>query len=190
MRGASNSRAIWLARHILPHEAQLRRWLSRRAGSEFDLDEIIQESYARLVMLAEVDHIQAPKAYFFQTALSLILLEKRRAHVVPIDSYVDVETIDREAPMPLQDRQLEAREELAHVSAIIDELPEKCREVFILRKIHGLSQREIATRLGLAESTVEKHIGKGIRKLLDEFGRGGKPIPSASSKECVKRSVK
>ena len=190
MRGASSSRAIWLAKHVLPYESQLRHWLARRGVDGFEIDDVVQESYARLTMLAEVGHIQSPKAYFFQTALSLVLQEKRRAHVVPIDSYIEAGQIEREAPVPLQDRQLEAREELARVNEVIDGLPEKCREVFTLRKVYGLSQREIATRLGLSESTVEKHIGKGVRRLLEAFGRGGKtPLP-ASGMESAKRSVK
>ena len=189
MRGVSDRRAIWLACHILPHEAQLRRFLARRGVAGFDIDDLVQESYARLAMLAEVDHIQSPRAYFFQTALSLLLQEKRRAHIVPIDGYVSIDTIEQQSSEPLQDQQVEAQQELERVNEVIATLPEKCREVFILRKIYGLSQREIATRLDLSESTVEKHIGKGIRRLLDAFGRGGKTGLPASSRENRKHST-
>ena len=190
MRGSSDSRAIWLARYILPHESHLRRWLAQRGVAGFDIDDIVQEAYARLATLAEVGHIHSPKSYFFQTALSLLLQEKRRAHIVPIDGYVSVEMLEREAPLPLQDRQVEAQEELARVNEVIQTLPEKCREVFVLRKMYGLSQREIATKLGLSENTVEKHIGKGVRRLLDAFGRGGKTSLPASMERDRKRSVK
>lgn len=169
----------------------MRSWLARRSVAGFDIDDIVQETYARLTMLADVEHIQSPKGYFFQTALSLLLQEKRRAHIAPIDDYASFDLIvDREAPVPLQDRQVEAQEELARVNEVIQTLPEKCREVFILRKMYGLSQREIAAKLGLSESTVEKHIGKGIRKLLDAFGRGGKTGLPASSRKIEKRSMK
>ena len=50
-------------------------------------------------------------------------------------------------------------------------LPPKCREAFALRKVEGLSQREVALRMGVSENTVEKHVGKGLRILLRLFGR-------------------
>lgn len=189
MRGVSDSRAIWLAQHVLPHEADLRRWLRRRIPAGLDIDDVVQETYAKLTMLAEVDHIAAPKAYVYQTALSVILQESRRARTRRIDNDIEIELLKTEAPEPLQDQQIEARQELAQVYETIAALPEKCREVFILRKIDGLSQREIAEKLHLSESTVEKHIGRGIRRLIENFGRGGRSGTSASSsKEAGGRS--
>lgn len=183
MRGLSNSRAIWLAQHVLPHEPGLRRWLRRRTPAGMDVDDIIQETYAKLAMLAEVDHIAAPKAYVYQTALSLILQEGRRSHAKQIDKDVEIALLTTASPEPLQDQQAEAKQELARVYDAIAGLPDKCREVFVLRKVDGLSQREIAERLNLSESTVEKHIGRGIRMLIEIFGRGGRSSPSASSRK-------
>lgn len=183
MRGLSNSRAVWLAQHVLPHEADLRRWLRLRTPTGLDVDDVIQETYAKLATLAEVDHIAAPKAYLYQTALSIVLQERRRSRAKRIDSDVEIETLDAAAPEPLPDQQVEARQELARVFDAIEGLPEKCREVFVLRKVEGLSQREIAERLNLSESTVEKHIGRGIRMLIEIFGRGGRSSPSASSRK-------
>lgn len=185
MRGVPNNRAIWLAQHVLPHEPDLRRWLRRRATAGLDIDDIVQETYAKLATLADVEHIHAPKAYFFQTALSIILQENRRSRVVPIENDNDLDLIDAEAPEPLQDRQLEAQQELSRVNDAIAALPVKCREVFILRKVDGLSQREIATKLNLSESTVEKHIGRGVRKLVEIFGRGGRSGLPASNREEI-----
>lgn len=182
MRHAPSSRAVWLAQHVLPHERDLRKRLCRKVTAATDVDDIIQETYAKLAMLKEVDHILAPRAYFFQTAFSILLQERRRSRGAPIESGVDLDWVDVETPEPLQDRRLEAREELARVNEAIASLSAKCREVFILRKVQGLSQREIATKLDLSESTVEKHINKGVRKLMDVFGRGGKNTHSASSR--------
>ena len=68
-------------------------------------------------------------------------------------------------------------EELWLLAQAIHALPARCREVMILRKIEGLSQKEIAVRLGIAEGTVQVHIGRGLRQLEDFFlqiDRGGK----------------
>lgn len=183
MRGISNSRAIWLAQHVLPHESGLRRWLMRRTPASMDVDDVIQETYAKLATLAEVDHIAAPKAYVYQTALSIILQEDRRTRARQIDGDGEVALLTTPSPEPLQDQQAEARQELARVHDAIAALPEKCREVFVLRRVEGLSQREIATKLNLSESTVEKHVGRGIRMLIEIFGRGGRSSPSASSRK-------
>ena len=51
----------------------------------------------------------------------------------------------------------------------VNGLPPKCRDVFVLRMIEGLSQREIAERLGITVSTVEKHLARGLRHCKDSL---------------------
>src|SRR3546814_1597359 len=61
------------------------------------------------------------------------------------------------------------RQELARLEAALDDLPARCRETFVLRKIDGLSQRETAEKLGVSEATVEKQMVKAMRILTDRF---------------------
>jgi RNA polymerase sigma factor (sigma-70 family) len=173
-------RTEWLARHICPHEPALRRWLSRRPSFRYEIDDIVQESYARLALLPAIDHITNPRAYFFRTAFSVLVNETRRAQVVSIDSLGELDRLDAESQEVPPDVQAESRQELRQVAEAIALLPVKCREAFILRKVHGLSQREAAIHLGISESTVEKHVGRGIRHLVRIFGRGGKAGAPAS----------
>lgn len=56
------------------------------------------------------------------------------------------------------------KEEFKVVCNAINELPSSCRKVFILKKIYGMSQKEIAAYTGLSQSTIEKHVSKGILK--------------------------
>ena len=176
-----DSRAIWLARHICPHEPALRRWLAGRVQYGFLLDDVVQETYAKLATLPSVDHIENPRAYFFRAALSVIVTEVRRAPVVSMEMLSEIDRLSIESGVLPPDVQAEQREEFRLVAEAIDQLPTKCREVFILRKVHGLSQRETAQKLGLSESTVEKHVGRGIRTLINIFGRGGKTGHVASN---------
>ena len=181
MRHFDRERAVWLARSVLPHEPALRAWLRHRRHLPIEPDDIIQESYAILAALASVDHILNPKAYLFQTANSLILRDLRRARVVSIRAVDDLDALGAASDEPSPEAQVASRQELEHLSNAIDRLPRQCREAFKLRKIEGYSQREIATRMGVAESTVEKHVAKAVKLLMDAFGRGGKVNARASS---------
>ena len=175
----SSDRAVWLARHILPHEADLRAWLMRRRNLPLEVDDLVQEAYAVIATLASVDHIVNPRAYLYQVANSLILREFRRARVVSI---LAVENLDDLAAsdMPSPEQQTSDRQELQRLADALDRLPRQSGEAFRLRKVEGLSQRAIAARMGISESTVEKHVAKSLRLLMIALGRGGKHDARAS----------
>ena len=72
---------------------------------------------------------------------------------------------------------------------IINSLPPKCRDVFVLRWIHGLSQRAISEKLNIAVSTVEKHLAKGLRFCKEEMRERAKAAEAAAVAADVRRSV-
>jgi len=176
----ARERSLWLSRHVLPHEPALRGWLRHRRVEGLETDDIVQETYAVLAGLACVDHIENPRAYAFQTAQSVILRHLRRARVVRIDALGDLEQLNTPLDDPSPEHQTAARQELRRVSDLIARLPSKCREAFTLRKVEGLSQREVAVRMGISESTVEKHIGRALRTLMEAMKHGGNAEPGAS----------
>ena len=165
---ALRTRARWLAAHVLPHEPALRSWLKRRMPGGLEADDIIQETYAVLSALASVDHVAAPRAYAFQVAWSLTRQHLRRAKIAPMLA-LDALEHDPEEPAPSPERQVSARDDLRRVAAVVARLPERCREAFLLRRSEGLSQREISVRMGISESTVEKHLARALRDLGDAF---------------------
>jgi len=81
------------------------------------------------------------------------------------------------------EERMEFRQEVQAVSAALDQLPNVCRETLILRRVEGLSQKEVARRLNISEKTVEKHMANGVRLLIKIFGRGGKPRSNTSTKQ-------
>jgi len=180
MRRVCDERALWLARHVLPHEPALRAWLKRRRVQDLEVDDIVQETYARLASAESVAGVRNARTYAFQTAHSVILTHLRRSRVVSIRAVADVDLLGAAAEGPSPEEEAADRDELHHLAQAIAGLPERVREVFSLRRIEGLSQRQVAERLGLAESTVEKHMAKSFRLLMDRFGRGGKPPAGAS----------
>jgi RNA polymerase sigma-70 factor (ECF subfamily) len=62
-------------------------------------------------------------------------------------------------------------------------MPRQTRAAFVLRRVEGLSQQEIARRMNLSEHTIEKHISRGIKLLLAEFGGGGESAAGGSNRE-------
>ena len=66
-----------------------------------------------------------------------------------------------------EDIDLEAdfENKLSRVNDLINSLPKKCKEVFVLRKIEGLGYKEIAQKLSISEKTVENHIGQALKKI-------------------------
>lgn len=164
------ARAHWLREHVLPHEPWLRRWLQRR-GLDQDVEDIVQESYALLIQAERVDHVRHPRNYFCQTARSVILRKARRDAIVRIECTACGEMPDLACDSPLPDREVEARQELARVLASIDALPARTRSVFMLRRIEGLSLNATADRLGISQSSVEKHLRAAMRMLAELSGR-------------------
>ncbi len=160
----------WFAREVLPHEPDVRRWLVRRVRGLPDchVDEIVQETYARL-WAAGAERIMNPRAYFFVTARHVVGEVLRRSRVVSIETMADIEVLDIAHQDVGPERRLSGREEIERVQRVIAKLPPKCREAFELRKFGELSQREIAQRMQLSESTVEKHLVKALRIILAEL---------------------
>jgi RNA polymerase sigma-70 factor (ECF subfamily) len=165
------ARSLWLARHVLPHEPALRAWLHRRRIHGLETDDVVQETYAVLAALTSVEHIGSPRAYAFQTAQSVISRHLRRAKVVRIEASGDVETMGLPFDSPSPERQTASRQELRFVTDLVASLSPKCREAFTLRKFDGLSQRDVARRMGISESTVEKHIGRALQVLSQGLAR-------------------
>lgn len=159
----------WVGRHVLPHERHLRKWL-RAAFPAIDVDDVVQEAYCRISELERVDHIEDPRRYFFRTARNIVLEQVRRERVVRIETasgLIEMENgpVDEFSP----ERIVAGRSALQRVERLIDALPERARQVFRLRKIEGVSQREIAARLGLTENVVENEVARGLRRILTQM---------------------
>jgi len=173
MSGADRQRTRWFLRNILPHEPALRGWLSRSALPGIDPGDVIQEAYTILAELETVDTIRHPRAYLFQVARSVIMRHVRRARIVPIHTVDDLERLEHPDDAASPEQQAIDRDELRQLARAIAAMPLKTREAFVLRRVEGLPQREIAARMRISENTVETHISRGVLFLIDWFGRSG-----------------
>jgi RNA polymerase sigma-70 factor (ECF subfamily) len=173
MSGADRQRTQWFLRNILPHEPALRGWLSRGALPGVDPGDVIQEAYTILAELETVDAIRHPRAYLFQVARSVIVRHVRRARIIPIHAVDDLDRLDHPDDAASPEQHAIDRDELRQLARAIAAMPAKTREAFVLRRINGLSQRQIAARMRISENTVETHISRGVLFLIDWFGSSG-----------------
>ena len=175
-------RVAWVARAILPHEPAVRRWLRRSRVTPDEEDDILQDAYCRLSGLETVDHINYPKAYFFQIVRAVVADRMRKARVVRFETLTEIDESYVISEEPSSERILSARLELEFVLDLIRKLPERCRRVIELRKIEGLSQKDIALKLGITETIVENDVVKGMRIISEAFKRETETTPSGVSK--------
>ena len=159
-------RIRWLACEILPHEADVRAWLRRSLVVSGEVDDVVQEAYCRLADLKDPQRILSPRAYFFQTARSIVLEQMRRARIVRIEAVTEIDALCIEWDEPSPERIAGGRRELARVMEIVATLPERAQRIFEMRKILGLSQKEIARKLGISENVVENEAARGLKAVL------------------------
>lgn len=176
----SKARAAWIAEHVLPFEGLMRGWLAKRNRGNLEVDDIIQETYAILAELDSVGDIRSPKNYAFQVANSVIQSHLRRAQIVSIQSLTDIEPYRLPQDGVTPEREASDRHDLKITIEFISALPARCRKVLVLKRLHGLSYKEIADDLKISEVAVEKLLAKGTRLLMDAFGRGGNRLRQSS----------
>ena len=181
-------RARWLARNIMPHEALVRSRVAHLCGRDLSIEDVIQEMYARILSVPSVEGIHHPRQYAVLTAKSIIVDHLRRSRVVSIKYCDDLDRLDVTFPEASAEEHLQFQEEIQEVVNVLAELPATCRETLILRRIEGLSQKEVARRMNVSEKMIEKHMARGARALAELFGRRGNKIRSSS--ECREKALK
>lgn len=161
----------WVGREILPHEAIVRAWLRRSLGAD-ELEDVIQQSYAQIASLPSISHIRSGRAYFFATARSIALMRIRRARIVRIETMAELGHYEMAEEGPSPERVAAGRRELERVRRLIDALPDRCGQIMRMRKIEGMSQKEVAAKLGVTQNIVENDIAKGLKLILQAMAEG------------------
>ncbi len=163
--------AAWVLREVMPHEPGIRAWLRQRGQSAEDIDDLIQEGYAKLAGVTAFAQIAQPGGYFFQIVRNLMIDSIRHARVVRIDTVGHLVDQGGGSDDVTPERIALVRDELSSVMRCLETLPDRCRAIFKLRKIDGLSQREIAAKMGVSESIVENDAAKGLTLLMRAMRR-------------------
>jgi RNA polymerase sigma factor (sigma-70 family) len=145
--------------------ASLLAWFRRRVPDQFEAEDLVQESFLRVVQRGDADQVEHLEGYIYRTATS-VLTDRHRRRVV---RHADEHLAEDDAPEVANDddpySSLVGRRTLAVVAAALDDLPERTKTVFVLRRLEGLRHKEIGVRLGISVSAVEKHMERAIQHL-------------------------
>lgn len=161
---------------LVDSQSELRRYLRQRFGCDMLAAEAVQDACVRLSGAGRpaTGTVRHPRAYIFRVATNIALdilrreTRERRRFVALDDAPEAVEV-----PVPSVERSIEQRERLALLRGAIDELPPRCREVFVLHKLDGLSHADVAERLGISRNMVEKHVIRAMRHFRDRLDAAG-----------------
>jgi RNA polymerase sigma-70 factor (ECF subfamily) len=147
-------------------EGVLRACLYRYTRNNSDVDELLQEVYARLLVSGSSDEpeVRSVRAFALTIARNVAFDWLRHRQVVPIELVADLEALEVLDEGEQIEEIVNSHQELAMLVKAIQDLPDRCRQVFTLRKVYGYSQKEIALRLNISENTVEQHLTKAARR--------------------------
>jgi RNA polymerase sigma factor (sigma-70 family) len=157
----------WFAAEVQPHEPMLRAWLEGRFGVAVDIDDVVQEAFVRVLRARETGAVQSPKAFLFATARNFALDHVRRRHLAPVEPLEHHEALHVLDESQGVAETAARNQELALLTEAIQTLPTRCRQVFTLRTVYGMTQRAIAEKLGISDRTVAAQIAIGLNKCTE-----------------------
>lgn len=149
----------------LEFESVLRACLYRYTRNVADVEELLQDTYARLLTAGASGQpeVRSVRSFALAIARNVAFDWLRRRQIVPIELVADMEAMDVMDESEQIDTIINSHQELGQLVMAVQDLPERCRQVFTLRKVYGYSQKEIAARMNISEHTVEQQLMKAVR---------------------------
>lgn len=163
--------ARWFAEEVHAHDSQLKAYLRGSFPAVRDVEDVVQESYLRIWKARAAQPIRSAKAFLFTVARRLALDHVRSQRRSPIVAVTDLSHLFVLESAPNARETAATAEEIALLVEAVDSLPARCREIFILRRLQGVPQKDIAARLGLSEQTVQVQAARGVRRCTDFIQR-------------------
>jgi RNA polymerase sigma-70 factor (ECF subfamily) len=168
-----SEQARWFAQEVQPHEPALRAYLQARFPTLAEHDDLVQETYTRLLRAQATGGVRYPKAFLFTAARNAAFDLFRRRRAKPTETVTELVALSVMEERPGIGEQLDQSYELEVLAAAVRALPDRCRQVIMLRYLDDLSYKEIAVQLEISVETVKVHMAKGMRRCAAYFVERG-----------------
>ncbi|HEV2618352.1 MAG TPA: sigma-70 family RNA polymerase sigma factor [Acidobacteriaceae bacterium] len=154
----------------------LMAYFLRRTGKRSEAEDLTQETFIRLMKAQSLDHVEHADFYVFRVASNVLhdhgrSIERRnRYDKSPLNTLIVEELSQHSVEDRGPERVLIGRESLAEVLATLGELGERTKNIFILFRLEGMKQKDIAAYYGMGQSTVEKHVMLATHHIAKRYG--------------------
>ena len=163
----------WFTEEVQPHEPALRAYLQARFPTLADHDDLVQETYTRLLRAQANGGVRYPKAFLFTAARNAAFDLFRRRGAKPTEAVTDLVELTILEEIPGVGEQMDQSYEREVLADAVRALPDRCRQVIMLRYLDGLAYKEIAVQLGISAETVKVHMTKGMQRCAAFFAERG-----------------
>lgn len=144
------------------YKMALKYFISGYVINSQDVDDVCQETFLRTYKSSLENEVKKPKSFMFKVAKNLIFSDFRRAST-QLNEYVeDIDLVESQLELDNLENNTLAQEKLGVMCEAIASLPNKCRQAVVMRKVYGMSTKDIAKRMNISTTTVSNYITKGM----------------------------
>lgn len=170
------------------YKSSLKYYISGYLVNSQDVDDVCQETFLRTYKSSLENEVKKPKSFMFRVAKNLIVSDFRRAST-QLNEYVeDIDLVDTVMDLDNLEHNALAQEKLGIMCEAIAGLPNKCRQAVVMRKVYGLSTKEIAKRMNITTTTVSNYITKGMCTYNDAVIKYNSEQTNTHGKEPLNKS--
>jgi RNA polymerase sigma factor (sigma-70 family) len=149
---------------FVENEAAIKRFLRRFTSDSSYVDDFAQETFLKSFAAETRTNISEPKAFLFKVARNIVLSDVRHEKTSASGNVEEVDDMNQvlDEKQSTPESWLDGRQKLLIFSKAVAQLSPQCRKALLLRRVDGLEYKQIADRLGITVSTVEKHVTRGL----------------------------
>jgi RNA polymerase sigma factor (sigma-70 family) len=158
---AESSKAF--VERLFAHRGALQAFFYRRLRTKSDAVDLVQEVYLRMLRVSDTDAILNPEAYLFTVARNLLTenaaVDRRQAEAADV---AEADGMQALPDVPEFDTALDVAREVARLRVVLEQISPECCAAVMLKYRHGLSYQEIADRLEVSPSMVNKYLRQAL----------------------------
>lgn len=170
--------SYWFSNEVKPLEGELRGFLHHRLDQKADVDDIVQESFRRIIEVRRSRNVDSVKGLLFTIARNILNDLFRKKYAAQTSFVEDLDGLNVVSKEITPTETLSREDDTQALMDSIQALPRRCRTIMILRKIENRSHREIAEQLNISTSTVETQLTRGLRRCRKFLEKRGVTFPS------------